>query len=174
MTPFRTNLGLAVLGILLCSCTAYQYIPSAQYVHLHKSKGEIVGSLYMLPAGFQAGYTLTDHLFVFTTGYSKMRNARPSTIGTKESGGQETFLGTSSEINLGTGYFTQKNKVAFEVMAGGGIGKMNYSHEIDNTGDYIFSTEARKVNAFVQPVIGLKVDDHIEVGFFSRFNAVRY
>jgi hypothetical protein len=127
-----------------------------------------------MPVGFQAGYTPTDHLVVFATAYSKMRNARPSTIGSKESGGQETFLGTSSEINLGAGYFTQRNKVVFEMMVGGGIGGMDYSHEVDEISDYAFSTKATKVNTFVQPVIGVKVDDYFEVGLFSRFNAIRY
>jgi hypothetical protein len=172
MTPFRITFYLAGISALLCSCTAHQYIPSPQYVPLHKSKGEFIANLYMMPFALQAGYTVTDHVFVFATAYNKIRNARPYI--SKESGGQETFLGRSSEVNLGAGYFTRKNQWVFEVAGGGGIGKMSYSHEIDNTSDYIFSTEARKVNAFVQPVIGLKVDDHIEVGLFSRVNAVRY
>jgi hypothetical protein len=174
MTLLRRTLNLAVLSILVCSCTAHQYIPGAHYVHLHKNKGEFVANLYTLLAGFQAGYTIADHFFVFATAYSKMRNTRPSGIGTKESGGQETFLGTSSEINLGSGYFTRKNKIVFEVMAGGGIGRMDYSHTIDLISDYTFSTEARKANVFVEPVFGIQVDDHLEVGIFSRFNAVRY
>jgi hypothetical protein len=174
MTLLRPAIILAVLCILLYGCTAHQYIPSPHYVQLHKTKGEFVTNIYVFPAGFQVGYTVTDHFFVFANGYDKMRNPRPSGIGTKESGGQETFLGTSSEINFGGGYFTGINKMIFEVMAGGGIGKMDYSHTIDLVQDYHFSAEGRKANVFIEPVLGIKVDDYLELGVFSKFNAVRY
>jgi hypothetical protein len=64
--------------------------------------------------------------------------------------------------------------MSFEVMAGGGIGDMRYSHTIDNFSDYKFTTKAQKANVYLEPVLGITVDDYLELGVFSKLNAVRY
>jgi hypothetical protein len=162
-----------LIATFFSACTAYQYIPSHHYVSLHKEKGEVNVNLNVLPTGLQAGYSLTDNFFVFGTAYSKQKNSKP--YNSKEGGEYESHQGYSNEVNLGLGYIYRKGKTIVDVMAGGGTGRMDYSHSVDvGSVAYNFSLKTRKNNFFIEPLVGLIINETVEMGVFSRFNSVHY
>lgn len=163
---------MCIVCLLLSGCTAYQYIPSHHYTTIHKQKGQLNASVNIFPAGLQAGYSITDHFFAFATAYSKKRNRKP--YQSKEGGLYESFVGNSNELNLGIGYVKRIDKLVLEIMAGGGTGRMFYRHDVDTNIEYKFTLSTSKNNFFVEPLIGLAINDNVEVGAFSRINSVHF
>lgn len=130
-------------------------------------------SVNVMPAGLQAGYSITDNFFVFTNAYSKQKNRKP--YYQKEGGEYESHQGYSNEMNLGIGYSYRKERFVSELMAGGGTGRMNYEHFLDEASfDYYFKTKTRKNNFFAEPLLAWIVNDNVELGVFFRINGVRY
>jgi hypothetical protein len=164
---------IALVPILLSACTSYQYIPSHHYLNLHKQKGEVHVNLNTWPAGFQAGYSITDKFFVFGTAFNKQKNRKP--YQSKEGSEYESHQGGSNEINLGVGLIHRKGKTVFDIMVGGGTGRMDYAHGVDVHGFlYNFSVKTRKNNFFIEPVVGWVLNETVEMGIFSRLNSVHY
>jgi hypothetical protein len=174
MFSFRQVAVMPIMCLLVIGCTSYQYIPSHHYVHLHKSKGEVVASLNSFPLGLQGGYSISNHLFVFTTAYSKQRNKRTARGSGEENDGHHTYRGSSMEVNGGMGYYTRKGNTTFEIMAGGGVGEIRHTHAIEELGGYHFSVVANRSNIFLEPVIGFSINDYVEMGLFARLNSVKY
>jgi hypothetical protein len=172
MTLIRSLL-FAFVFALLFGCTSYQYLPSHHYVTLHKKKGEVNVNLNILPAGLQAGYSITDNFFVFTTAFNKQKNSKPWRQ--KEGGEYESHKGSSNEINVGAGYIHRKKHFVLDLMAGGGTGRMNYEHFIDvGSFNYNSTLKTRKNNFFIEPLVGWIVNDNVELGTFLRINSMHY
>jgi hypothetical protein len=172
MTLVR-SLTFACIFTLMLGCTSYQYLPSHHYVSLHKEKGEANVSINVMPVGLQAGYSITDKFFVFSTAYRKQKNSRP--YNQKEGGEYESHQGYSNEMNFGVGYIHRKESFVLDLMAGGGTGWMNYEHFIDaGSLNYNFKTKTRKNNFFIEPLVGWIVNENVELGIFLRINSVRY
>ncbi|HAN17498.1 MAG: hypothetical protein A2X13_11270 [Bacteroidetes bacterium GWC2_33_15] len=94
-------------------------------------------------------------------------------IFTKHSG-DNIHSDKSSEIILGGSYFYNYNKLITEIIIGGGFGNLEYRHEIDLESDYEFDLNAQKYNLFVQPNIGLRFNDHVELALSTRFLQQNY
>jgi hypothetical protein len=158
---------------VLLGCTAHQYTPSPHYLTIHKNKGEVVANLYVMPAAFQAGYSISNHFFVYGSGFYKMRNSGSPNWG-RESNRHQKFRASSSELTFGTGYFIRSNNFHFQLSAGGGFGKLNYEHTIDLDNDYRFTVNAKRDVLFAEPLVAVVVNDHLEMGLFAKFNSMRF
>jgi len=126
----------------------------------------------------QAGYSITNHVSLFTTGY--WRRAQPINI----LGGQATFgdenddySDKSYEVTGGASYFTTRNRFIYEVHMGAGGGKITYSHmeKVNNT----INIRADRATVFIQPSIAYQFFKNpeksvVELGAFARAIAYRY
>jgi hypothetical protein len=87
----------------------------------------------------------------------------------------------SREINLGLSYFGTKENFRYEVLLGGGLGDMTFnSLNNDHTmgAGYNLGMRADKWNAFIQPNFSYKInnrlDKHLALAVFTKFNSVNY
>jgi hypothetical protein len=169
----RPHLYFVLLCFALAGCSGYHYIPTQQYLTLHKQKGEAVGSFYVLPKGFNTGYSVSDHYYVFASGYSKGIGDPPFTDDSPARP-DHSYSSSSSELNFGAGYYWWKKFFHFQISAGGGFGNMTYTHFVDKASGYSFATQAQKSNVFLGPVIAFALDEYFEVGLFSKLKPVHY
>ena len=58
-----------------------------------------------------------------------------------------------------------------EVLVGGGYGNLEFEHTIDFfETDYNFDMIAQKYNFFVQPNLGIRFNEHLDLNFSTRFS----
>jgi hypothetical protein len=176
--PLPSVILILIVSALLAACSGYQYVASPRYVPLNEKKGELTANLY--PSGVQIGYSFTDHFSMFATGYKRF-----GTIDTADPFSTEKNhrSGDSREVNLGLSYFRKTERLLYEVLAGGGAGRMTYAnnflHDKIQNQSYWFSMEADKRNVFIQPNVSWKfgkprLDRHLVVGVFTKVNFVQY
>jgi hypothetical protein len=160
--------------IFLTGCLGYQYVASPRYVPLNEKKGD--GNLNLYLSSLQLGYAFSNNFSVFATGF-----ARLPTEFRKEKWPDDTRRRSceSQEINLGLSYFTNRDKVQYEILAGGGLGDMEfYSENKIYSGGYALTMEAQKRNIFVQPNFTYKfkprLRKHLAIAAFAKFNSLHY
>lgn len=164
---------LFIISIAAClaSCSGYQYVSSPQYVPLHEKKGEVVVNLSKKNA--QVGYAITNNLSVFATGYQ--HKGKTVRFSGKENSGEARRSHECYEVNVGTGYFRTSNRLVYEVLVGGGFGKMKYTQTRDWwPDDYQFDMSSDRINFYIQPNFGFIDTKYFELGVFTRFNYYRY
>ena len=157
--------------ILFSSCSGYYYTASPHYVPMNSEKGQFKANIGI--NSLQAGYTVTNNFSLFTTGYFRYKatNLSYETILSKENSGDNIHSDKSSEINIGGSYFYNFNKLTVEVLAGGGYGNLEFEHTIDFfESDYNFDLNAHKYNLFVQPNLGIKFNDHLDLNLSTKFS----
>jgi hypothetical protein len=166
------------LIVFMGSCSGYQHIASPAYVPLNTKKDNLKASVFY--NHLQAGYTVSNHVSIFTTGYYRNGGTvvNLEKLGSKEGSGADSYDDKFREVNAGVSYFTNKKHFTYEVHIGGGIGKVYYYHTKDL--NYIYSAEfdARKSNIFIQPSAAYKFPnafgDYFQLGAFTKVSAIRY
>lgn len=165
------NLVLFIVLITLSSCSGYYYSASPHYVPLNSEKGELRTNIGI--NSLQTGYTISNHFSLFTTGYYRFKATTFDwgTFSTKENGGGDSYEDKSYEINFGSSYFYNHNKLVFEVLFGAGFGNIEFDHVIDlYEVDYKFNMNSRKYNIFVQPNIGIKFNEHLSLSLSTKIS----
>ena len=165
------NFVFLLILITLSSCSGYYYTASPHHVPLNTGKGELKTNIGI--NSLQAGYTISNHLSLFTTGYYRYKatNISFETMLGKENSGDDIHADKSYEINLGGSYFYNYNKLVFEVLFGAGIGNLEFEHVIDlYEADYEFNLNSQKYNIFIQPNIGIKFNEHISLNLSTKFS----
>ena len=188
---------IAIISAVFSSCMPYQYISSNQYVPLNKEKNELKVSvglssgpllqskyysqiintsnhIYEIINSLQIGYTLTNHLSIFSTGFNRDKWLQ-STLFRDEN--DNSVVGNSGlkELNFGGSYYMLSNNHTFEILSAFGFGKLSYRYSdsyVINPED--FSMNAKKLNFYIQPDYGLKLNEKLEIGFFTKFLYCRY
>jgi hypothetical protein len=80
-----------------------------------------------------------------------------------------------NSLRLGKKNNLKRKYFNYEVLAGYGLGYMNYENKKDFwPADYQFNMSADRYNLFLQPNFGYKVKNILEVGIFSRFIYTKY
>jgi hypothetical protein len=153
---------IILLGVTMTGCTAYQYVASPPYVPLHKKKGEVVLNLSLNSA--QAGYSITDHVSLFSTAYIFEGGSFPL------SEDESRFL----EGTIGAGYFRKYGALYSSVLVGGGLGQVSYSNSIAGSSNYAFNMNADKMNFYIQPQVSHVLNKYFEVSGFLKFNYNEY
>lgn len=189
---------LVIIFILLAvfsSCKPYQYMSSNQYVPLNKEKNELkanvglssgpffhsgnyhekrLAHIYEIINSLQLGYTITNHISVFSTGFYRDKWSQ-SSIFTSEN--DNTIWGNSGlkELNFGCSYYKFYNNHTFEILSGVGFGKLFYDYS-DNYVEFteVFFMKANKLNYYIQPDFSLMLNENVEIGLFSKFLYCRY
>jgi hypothetical protein len=157
--------------LLLGSCTGYQYVASPPYVPQHQKRGEWKGNIY--PSGIQAGYSATPHLLFFTTAH--LRNWPGGRGNPRDRDNVSRYRESEwSQFMLGTGYFTRKNRLVYEILLGGGPGKFTYTNSRLKVYNYKFEMKANTQNFYIQPDVGFSIRDHFTFAFFAKLNFCRY
>ena len=162
---------LLLILIVLSGCSGYYYTASPHHVPMNSQKGQLKTNIGI--NSLQAGYTVTNHFSFFTTGYFRYKatNLNYETILSKENSGDDIHSDKSSEINIGGSYFYNLNKLTIEVLFGGGYGNLEFDHTIDFfESDYNFDMNAQKYNLFVQPNIGIKFNNHLDLNLSTKFS----
>ena len=163
-----------IVPILLAGCTGYQYVASPRFLPLNEKKGELTANVYL--SGVQVGYAFSNKFSVFATGYQRFPREN---VGDFSGGGwvsTDQLEAQSSEINIGVSYFGRKENLLYEVLAGGGLGEMNFAADAES---YSFYMEANKWNVFIQPNFSFKfnktkINDFVSLGVFAKFNLLQY
>lgn len=167
------NIVIVIIPIFLAGCNGYHYVSSPAFVPLNEKKGEL--KVNISPTGGQAGYSFTDHLSVFATGYDRFTFDHFWKSIEQDHNRDDYYTDDACEYNLGLSYFYPHLGVRYEALAGGGIGYIKYESPKDL---YVFPDEfkmhADRVNVFLQPTIGYGIMDIIYFGVFCRLNAYRY
>jgi hypothetical protein len=160
---------LLLVSLLIYGCTSYQYIPSPHFVPLNENKGELKGGLSVF--SLQGGYSFSNHLSVFASGYYKpeaLSNLHISFFDYK------MRSEISYNADLGLSFFANTKYFNYEVLLGSEIGYVCYSNTYNWADKYEFVLNAGKYNLFVQPDIGKKLNKNLEMGLVSRFSRVIY
>ncbi len=166
-----------LLFVFMSGCSGYQHIASPAYVPLNTKKGNLKATVFY--NSLQAGYTVSDHVSIFATGYYRNGGTGFSLekLG-KEGSGADSYDDKFHEVNAGTSYFTNTKNFTYEVHIGGGFGKVYYYHTKDLNNIYSAEFDARKSNIFIQPSVAYKFPnvfgDHFQLGAFTKASAVRY
>jgi hypothetical protein len=167
----RGNLFWLILLLLLGSCTSYQYVASPPYVPQHQKRGEWRGNVY--PSGIQVGYSATPHLLFFTTAH--LRNWPGGKGNPRDRDNMSRYRESDwSQFILGAGYFTRKDRWVYELLVGGGTGKVAYTNSRLKVYNYKFEMNANTQNFYIQPDIGFSIRDHFTFAFFAKLNFCRY
>lgn len=157
----------------LAGCDGYHYVSSPSFVPLNEKKGEL-HAMATFNAG-QIGYSFTNHFSVFGTGYERMDDFNsPAWFGSEDDDGSIYTSDKGNEFNLGLSYFYPWENYRFEILSGGGIGYTDFEYQKDLYENDVFHMHADRANIFLQPDIGFKPNDIVEIGFFCRLNAYRY
>lgn len=159
-----------IVSVLAIGCTGYQHVSSPVYAPLNNKKGEAKINLDF--NNVQAGYAFSDKLSVFATGF--IRKNRTSTFDKKEGSGDLLYSEFTREVNLGLGYYTKRGNLIYELLAGVGTGSLRYKMTEDFTNEYRFDLHAHKAIAFLQPDVGINLNNKFELGLFTRFGLYRY
>ena len=165
------NLVLLLILIFLSSCSGYYYTASPHHVPLNTKKGELKANLGI--NSLQAGYSISNHFSLFTTGYYRYKATSISfeTIGGKENSGDDIHEDKSYEINFGGSYFYNQNKLVYEILFGAGLGNLEFQHVIDlYESDYEFNMNSQKYNIYIQPNIGIKFNEHLSLSLSTKFS----
>jgi hypothetical protein len=165
--------------LLLSGCVGYQHIATPQYVPLNSRKGDLTANVSLRYA--QVGYTVTNNISVFATGYMRDTDASPidlDTFGSKEGSGNNDHDDSSYEINAGTSFFKDTPKFNYEIHVGAGGGKAYYLHDKDfHSGSYHFEMTARRASVFVQPSSSYKIPkigQFLQFGVFTKVALYKY
>ncbi len=167
------NIVIVIILMFLAGCNAYHYVASPAFVPLNEKKGELKANIS--PTGGQIGYSFSDHLSVFATGYDRFTfNSFWESI-EEDHNRDDYYTDDACEYNIGLSFFYPHLGVRYEALMGGGAGYIKYESPKDLT---VFPDEfkmhAERVNVFIQPSIGYGIADVIYFGVFCRLNAYRY
>jgi hypothetical protein len=170
------NIFLLLLIFSFACNNGYQYVATPQYVPLNTKKGELNCNLNF--SNCQLGYSITDHISIFSMFRYRNNTGSHWLIdgGYKEDKSNELSLGGSyfKSKSFDISCFKAKNFLVYECLAGSGIGNVYYLNFKNYWPDYNFVLNAKKMNLFLQPEIGIKFIDAIEVGIFSRLSGYKY
>lgn len=164
-----------ILTYFIVGCTGYQYVSSPVYVPVNKEKGDL--KLDLSYDNIQVGYAFTNHLSLFATGFirSNKGGSKGETFLGKENSGAKIRSDSLMEANFGFSIYGKTEAFYYEFLLGSGIGRVKYNNRInDYDNDYQFRMVTRKFNLFVQPTIGFKIKNVIELGAFSKFIYASY
>jgi len=152
------------IPLFFCSCIGRQYVASPHYVPLHKEKGEISCSIGQ--RDFQLGYSLTNHLLIFTSG--KYREVAYDLEGLDMN--REASQDRSYELGGGAGYFKSFHKIlSFETLCGTAFGKLSYQYERGFVQDlHLFDMNTRKYNIYIQQNIGVTIKRYFEFAISAK------
>jgi hypothetical protein len=132
-------------------------------VPLHKEKGEISCSVGI--TDFQLGYSLTNHLAIFTDGKYRKTDFDYEYLDNKGTAAKDE----SYDIGGGVGLFKSfQNMLSFETLCGGGLGKLKYEFQDGTTNPYLFDLNTKKYNIYIQQNIGVTIKNHIEFGISAK------
>ena len=162
---------ILLIFITLAGCSGYYYSASPHYVPFNSAKGDLKTNIGI--NSLQSGYAVSNHFSLFATGYYRFRASTFDwgTFSTKENGGGNSYTDKSYEINLGGSYFKKQNKLQFEVLFGAGFGNLDFEHIIDvYIEDYEFNMSSQKYNLFIQPNIGIKFNEHLDLNLSTKFS----
>jgi len=157
--------------LLLTCCTGYQYVSSPAYVPQHTAKGEGRVNLYL--NGAQAGYSPINHLMFFTTAH--YHSAPGGKGGIFEEKDEDRFRKTiSSDFTIGSGWYARRDRIVYEVIAGAGLGKIDYANHRSRFYGYSLDMKANTQHYYIQPDIGFSVLDHFNFTVFVKTDFCRY
>src|SRR5687768_13187424 len=133
--------------VFLMGCAGYQYVASPRFVPLNEKKGDC--NLNVSLTGLQLGYAFSNKFSAFATGFQRV----PTEFMEKNWPLDEyKRSGESREFNLGMSYFVNKENIQYEILAGGGLGDMEfYFGNTNHSDDYNLTMQAQKRNFFIQP-----------------------
>jgi hypothetical protein len=168
------NIVLFGLALLMVGCKGYQYVPNPQYIPLNEKKGELIAGVST--NSIQLGYSFADHFSWFTSAC-----LRPKAFSNNINNmlNDQVVTEKSHNIDVGFSFFSKTKYFNYEILMGAGFGHLDYSNDYKNADEsgqenYKFEMDNGKYNFFVQPDIGIKVEDHFEIGLFSKFSMVNY
>jgi hypothetical protein len=157
--------------IFLAGCSGYQYVASPRFVPLNEKKGDV--NLNVSLTGVQLGYAFNNRFSVFATGFQRV----PTQFRKKK-----WLVGTysrsceSREVNLGLSYFVNKENLQYEILAGAGLGDMEFYSENGDVSE--LTMQAQKSNIFIQPNFTYKFKSplrkHLALAIFTKFNSLYY
>lgn len=159
-----------VVVLFSFSCTTYQYVAPQNYIPLSEKKGDITFNVGT--NNLQVGYTVTDNFGVFLTG--NYRNLNEFHMFYKENDGSPMGYERSNIVNLGTNFYKYKDNFSYEVLLSAGMGHLKFNNIIDLNPNYNFLLNSDKLNFYIQPNIGYKYKNELEVGAFTKFNYNNY
>ena len=136
------------------------------------SNQNLLTKLYNLISSYQIGYSLSNHLSIFGNGFHCNRVTQSEILR-----GYDAIYGNYGlkEINMGGGYFISNTINTFEMLFGLGYGEQFYKYNYsDYELYYRFSMNNNRFNLFIQPDWGIKIEECVEMGLFSKFIYSRY
>jgi hypothetical protein len=162
---------MLLVGLMISSCTGYQHVSSPVYVPLSSKKGDLTTNIS--PSNLQVGYSFSDRLNVFATGFYRKQRTFEFIIG-KENSLDTLYSDFTREITVGGGYLLYKGTFTYTLLAGAGVGSVRYERKIDHYDGYKFNLDAYKASLFVQPNVGLNLNDRFVFNFFTRLGMYHY
>lgn len=156
---------------ILLGCNGYQYVSSPYYVPVNTDSSKLNCNFSL--NNYQLGYSFKN-FSLFTTGYHRNNKNGIHLFG-KENSGDYFQSDKHSEFTLGATHYKALNKwFSYELVAGTGLGSVEYSNCQDFSSDYEFNLDSKKFNLYLQPNFSIKQDDFFDFSIFSKISYNRY
>ena len=172
---------LLLIPFILTACTSYQYVPNSQTVPLFTTEKTL--NLNCMGNGHSfygsGAYSLTNHLAVSVSGNSYQKSITSNPWFASDS--CEYYNSKNIDFDGALGYFNHYDIISYEVYSGFGYGTSNFKHKYyeytnglsSGSNDSIYY-KANKFKWFIQPDLGIKLSNSLEVILSSRFSVDTY